>query len=82
MLDFDATYAHTGLRPVASSVTGPRNELEHGATASFEGWAGLANPTNPMLVVGVLLAATAGLIGFSTSARVGPARVTAGVGKS
>jgi hypothetical protein len=40
------------------------------------------HPDNPMFWVGVLLAATFGLVGASTSIRVGPFKASAGAGKT
>jgi hypothetical protein len=40
------------------------------------------SPDSPLFWIGALLLATAGLIGVSTSARVGPLRTSASLGKS
>lgn len=46
------------------------------------GYRELINPRNPLFVFGVLLAATLGAIGVSGSARVGPAKLAADLGKT
>lgn len=44
--------------------------------------AGLAHVDNPLVWFGLLLAATAGFIGVSTSARIGPLRGAVSAGKT
>jgi hypothetical protein len=46
------------------------------------GWRALVNPDNPLFWAGVLILATVGAAGVAGSARLGPARIAAGVGKS
>lgn len=41
----------------------------------------LWHPNHPMFVFGVLLAAAAGLVGFASSGRVGPASASVQLGK-
>ncbi len=43
---------------------------------------GPLHPDSPLFWFGLLAAATFGLMAFSTTVRVGPARLSAGVGKS
>ena len=58
--------------PISQSST---DDLGNGARA-------LLNPNNPLFWFGLLLAGTLGLVGVSGAARLGPARVAAGVGRT
>jgi hypothetical protein len=46
------------------------------------GWRAFVDPHNPLFVFGLLLAATFGAIGVSGSARLGPAKLAADLGKA
>jgi hypothetical protein len=45
------------------------------------GWRGLVDPHNPLMWFGVLLVVTVGAGALSGKARVGPASVSAAIGK-
>ncbi len=75
-----------GVQPqipgAAAGAAKPTFGLSPGGPDDKGGVAGLVNPRNPLFVFGVLLAATFGLIGVSGSARFGPAKLAADLGKA
>lgn len=62
--------AGTGLESVPTPSAEAIGELQ------------LWNPANPLFIFGVLAAATFGLMAVSTAVRVGPAKVSASLGKA
>lgn len=46
------------------------------------GWRAMVNPNNPLFWAGVLILATVGAAGVAGSAKLGPVRISGGVGKS
>lgn len=71
------TSAQVPLGGVAA-VTQPMGVYSEGAA---QGYKSLIDPQNPIMWLGVFLLVTVGAAGVSGSARLGPARVAAGVGK-
>lgn len=77
------------MDPFAQFGLAPLSDTAHFADPVPAGLAGTVapmsaralSPDSPMLWVGVLLAATLGLVGFSTHAHVGPGRVSVALGK-
>lgn len=61
--------AGTGLESVPTPSAG--------AAAELDAW----SPSNPMLILGVLVAVTFGLMAVSTTVRVGPVKASASAGK-
>lgn len=61
-----------------ASVTQPMGVYSQGAA---QGYKSMLDPHNPIMWLGVFLLATVGAAGISGSARLGPARVSGGVGK-
>ena len=66
--------------PVAgvAAVTQPMGVYSQGVG---DGYKSLIDPHNPLMWFGVFLLATVGAAGVSGSARLGPARASAGLGK-
>lgn len=48
----------------------------------FNGLRSFVDPKNPLVVLGLILAATIGAVGVAGSARVGPARASGSLGKT
>jgi hypothetical protein len=73
-------YGTTTQVPVAgvAAVTQPMGVYGQGAA---NGYKSMLDPHNPLMWLGVFLLATVGAAGVSGSARLGPARASAGVGK-
>ncbi len=70
-----------GTQPQAPSwgVQAPTGMM--GTDDFATGWRAFVDPHNPVVWLGAILAATVGLAAVAGSARVGPVRVGAGVGK-
>lgn len=79
-------YAETlyGAQPQIPGATSGVSKPTRGLAIGREdrGWAGLVDPQNPLVIFGLVLAATLGVIGVSGSARLGPAKVAADLGKA
>jgi len=72
-------YGTTPVYPGGGSVA----QTAISATSDMpQGWKGLVDPGNPLMWFGVLLLVTVGAAGAAGSVRLGPARLSAGVGKS
>lgn len=81
---YDATMLY-GVQPQIPGATSGVAKPTWGMSMGRDdrgGLAGWVDPQNPLFVFGVLLAATLGVIGVSGSARLGPAKVAAGLGKA
>jgi hypothetical protein len=73
-----AAYGLTGAAPPSSSLaTAPSI-----AQSAVQSLAPVWHPDNPVFWVGIIAAASMGLIGFTVSGRAGPVRGSAGVGSS
>lgn len=71
-----------GTAPVYPG-TGATAQTALSATTDMpQGWRGLCNPANPLMWFGLALLVTVGAAGAAGSVRLGPARISAGVGKS
>jgi len=74
-----------GVQPQIPGASSGISKPTDGISFSFDdkaGAAALIDPHNPLFVFGVLLLATLGAIGVSGSARLGPARLAADLGKT
>ena len=70
-----------GATPQVAAVASAA-PLQQGSNGDLgTGWQAMVNPRNPLVVFGVILAATAGFIGFAGAARVGPVKASGSVGK-
>lgn len=75
--------AALGLNAANGSGVALASRPEPGiARSAVIGQPGLLSKDNPLVIFGGLLAVTLGLIGFATSARVGPIRAAFSAGKS
>lgn len=73
-----------GVQPQVPGATAGVSKPTAGISLGFEdkgGAAALIDPRNPLVIFGLILAATLGAIGVSGSARLGPATVAADLGK-
>lgn len=61
-------------------ISAPTATLSGDADASGIGW--LVSPRNPLMIFGLLLLVTVGAAGVAGSVRLGPAKISAAVGKS
>lgn len=73
-----AAYGLTSAAPPSSALSTSPSIAQSSVQALPQIW----HPDNPVFWVGVIAAASVGLIGFTVTGRAGPARASAGVGKT
>lgn len=75
----DQKYGGAFIAP--QKATSDRSELPKVAAPSMAGAASPLSPSGPLFWIGVIAAASVGLMAYSTSVRVGPASASVSLGK-
>lgn len=81
MMTAQELYGCTPQAPSWGSVAAPTEAMGSTGYGMDGGWRTLVNPHNPLFWFGVLLLSTVGFAGVAGSARLGPAKVSAAIGK-
>lgn len=81
----DTAFSASKLYGIAGqgATYGVAAPIQHMASDDYDiGWRTLLDPHNPIFWFGVVLACTLGAVGVAGSVKLGPAKLTAAVGKS